>query len=112
MGSESSCKNSGLQKSALAVFDRALHPQIAALCPLQFVLLSFFPVLGNSLRPYCTEALPEGPPWTARPKSHKFLLASGVHHGVSEAKTMVVIPFDRETVPGGVGEACGLDKEE
>lgn len=42
--------------------------------------------------------------------SHKFLLTAGVHHGVSEAKTMVVVLFGGETVPGGVGEACGPDK--
>lgn len=54
--------------------------------------------------------LPGGPPWPARGMSQKFFLASGVHHGVSEAKMMVVVHFDGETVSGGVGEACDADK--
>lgn len=92
------------------MFDRALHPQIATLHPLQFVLLSFSLVLGNGLRPRCTGALPGGPPWPARSMSHKFLLASGVHHGVREDKTMVVVRFDGAIVPGVTGEACGPDR--
>lgn len=64
-------------------------------------------MLGNGLRPHCTGALPGGPPWPARGTSSEFLLACRVHHGVGEAKTMVVVLLDGEIVPGGMRETGG-----
>lgn len=81
------------------MFDRALPSQIETLCPLQFILLSLFLVLSNGLRPCCTATLPRGSLCTLRGTSQKFLLAYRVHDGVSEAKTMAVTPFNRETSP-------------